>query len=347
MIGIKEFGILQDGRKAFLYTITNAKGNSVSITNYGGRVVNLCIHDKSKKLRDVVLGYDNVQDYENDKHYLGATVGRYANRIAGGQYTIGNQTYQTTTNDGENTLHGGIEGFDKVLWEASVRGQEGNETLTLMHRSVDGDQGFNGTLDIIVEYCFTNDDAFIMDTFATCDQTTVCNLCNHTYFNLDGEGSTLFYHKVRVFANSITEIDEQLCPTGSYLTVNGALDLRKGRQLRTIRSRHPLIKQTGGYDFNYCINNRDGAEFRKAATVKSLNSGIKMDVFTTKPGIQFYTGNSLDGFYGKGHTAYKKHSGFCLETQFYPDSPNKAIFPSALLVKGNRYIHRTIYQFDK
>jgi len=346
MITVREFGQTESGKSAYLYTITNSKCSSVSITNYGGRVVSLKVFDKSKELRDVVLGYDTLQEYENDKVYFGATIGRYANRIVEGKYTLNDVTYDLSKNDGANCLHGGVQGFDKVVWDASVCGQDGNETLTLQYLSVDGEQGFNGNLRVTVEYSFTNDDNLIMDTFATCDQTTICNICNHTYFNLDGDGEKLFFHKVRIFANNIIEIDENLQPTGQYLQLNGALDLRKGRQLRTLRSRHPLIKSIGGYDFNYCLN-RDGNQLFRAAIVRSLSSGIKMDVYTTKPGIQFYSGNFLDGIVGKNGKVYNKHTGFCLETQFFPDSPNKSKFPSSILFKGDLYNHRTMYKFGK
>lgn len=345
MITIREFGQVDD-RKVFLYTITNSKGSCVSITNYGGRVVALKVFDKSKELRDVVLGYDSLDEYVNDYAYLGAIIGRYANRIKDAQYTIDDKIYTVSKNDGENSLHGGIVGFDKILWDASISGQDGCEMLTLQHRSLDGEQGFNGNMDVRIDYSFTDDDSLVMDAYAICDQTTICNICNHSYFNLDGDGERLFYHKVRIFANKITAIDEHLLPTGEYLSLNGALDLRKGRQLRTLRSRHPLIKTTGGYDFNYCIN-REGTELFKAATVRSLSSGIKMDVFTTKPGIQFYTGNFLNGIIGKQNKTYNRHTGFCLETQFYPDSPHNETFPSAILKKGTRYAHRTIYKFGK
>jgi len=336
------FGKLADGKTVSLYTLVNNNGMQVKITNYGGIITSLKIPDKNGKLDDVVLGYDKLGGYLEVTPYFGALVGRYGNRISKGKFTLNGEPYTLAVNNGENHLHGGIKGFDKVVWDAKVVKTEKGVGLELKYLSKDGEEGYPGNLMSTVTYTLTNENELKIDYEATTDKATPINLTHHSYFNLAGQGNCdILNHEMMINADRYTPVDDGLIPTGELKTVkNTSMDFTSPKK---IGARITQVK--GGYDHNYVLNNQSG-NMALAARVYEETSGRVMDVLTTEPGIQFYSGNFLDGtITGKSGKVYKKHYGLCLETQHYPDSPNKSNFPSVILNPGEIYTQHTIYKY--
>jgi len=344
----KRFGQLSDGRSVDLYTLVNSNGMKVKITNYGGIVVSLEVPDRNGKWADVVLGYDRLEDYIQNNPYFGCIIGRYGNRIAKGQFTLDGKKYQLACNNFPNHLHGGKVGFDKVLWNAEPFVDEKGPKLRLTYKSPDGEEGYPGNLDVTVVYTLTEDNGLLIEYTATTDQPTIVNLTNHSYFNLSGmESKTILDHVLWMDADRFTPVDSTLIPTGELRSVSGTpLDFRKPTKIgERIGSEDMQIRYGQGYDHNYVLNGEMNT-FRLVATVVDPFSGRKMEVWTTEPGLQFYSGNFLDGsIKGKRGIVYGHRSGFCLETQHFPDSPNHPEFPSTVLRPGEVYKTKTMYRF--
>lgn len=338
------FGSMPDGTKVEIYTLEEGKLKARVMT-YGARLVSLEVPDRSGKLADIVLGYESLQPYTADpKSYFGSIVGRYGNRIAHASFTLDGKRYQLPANDGTNTLHGGIIGFDKLVWE-SHEIPNGVE-LTLV--SKDGDQGFPGTLTSRVRYSL-DAHALKIEYFATTDKDTVLNLTNHSYFNLAGEGQgDILNHQVMIPADRYTPVDSSLIPTGELAPVAGTpLDFHQATAIGArIDDNNEQMRLAGGYDHNYVLNGKMGV-MQEAARVVEPTSGRVLTVETTQPGVQFYSGNFLDGtLHGKHGHVYNKHAGFCLETQHFPDSPNHPKFPTAELKPGETYHNVTVFKFS-
>ena len=347
----KSFGKTPDGQPADLYVLTNKSGAEVSITNYGGAVVSIKVPDRNGKLADVVLGYDNVDGYVNDKSHFGGIIGRYGNRIAHAQFLLDGKTYTLAKNNGENTLHGGVKGFDKALWAARILHGKDAQSLELSYVSKDGEEGFPGNLNVSVIYTLKDDNALSVAYVATTDKKTVLNLTNHSYFNLAGQGSgDILSHLLMIQADKFTPVDAALIPTGELRGVAGTpFDFRKPTAIGArINQDDEQLKLGGGYDHNFVLRPvPESLEFLGAARVVEQTSGRVLEVFTTEPGVQFYTGNFLDGKTpGKGGVAYPRRNAFCLETQHFPDSPNQPKFPSTVLNPGVRYHSVTTYKFS-
>ena len=342
------WGKTKAGETVELYTLTNAKGHKVSIMTLGAIVVSIQVPDKTGTLGDVALGFDSLDGYLGPHPFFGAVAGRYGNRIGGGTFTIDGHASTLPKNDGLNTLHGGTKGFDKYVWKARPVTSSNGPTVVLTHVSPDGDQGFPGTLTATVTYTGTKDDELKIHYHATTDKPTVVNLTNHSYFNLAGAGNGAILDQVmQIFADKFTPVAKGLIPTGELRPVAGTpFDFLKPTPIGArIDSSDEQITLGGGYDHNFVVNGAAGT-LRPAAHVIDPSSGRTMDVLTTEPGVQFYTGNFLDGkITGKGGKPYAKRAGFCLETQHFPDSPNKPKFPSTVLRPGQRYDTTTVYRF--
>ncbi|RZK41004.1 MAG: galactose mutarotase [Pedobacter sp.] len=341
------FNAMVDEKEVKLYTLTNSSGASVSITNYGGRVVSILVPDKDNKLVDVSLGYDSVKTYwKEGEGFYGALIGRYGNRIAKGKFTLEGKEYQLQLNDGPNTLHGGGEGFFAQVWDAKQDGQK----LELTYISKDGEAGYPGTLNVKVIYTLTDDNGLQIDYEATTDKTTIVNLTNHTYFNLSGEGSsTILDHELMIAADAYTPVDSTLIPTGKLQPVKGtAFDFTTAKVIgKEIGNADEQLTFGKGYDHNFALQKNDGK--KAIAIVKSPVTGIIMEIYTTEPGLQFYSGNFMTGEDkdGKGRKAYPHRSAFCLETQHFPDAPNQPSFASTVLRPGETYRTTTTYKFKK
>ena len=344
--GIKrsDFGTV-DGKPVYLYTLTNAKGDEVKITNYGGIVTSWISPDKNGKRSSIVLGFDSLSGYLAKPPYFGAIVGRYGNRIARGKFKIGDSTYSLAVNNGSNHLHGGLKGFDKQVWEATVA-NDSVPVLSLSYLSKDMEEGYPGNLKVNVVYTLTEDDALQIEYTAETDKPTVLNLTNHSYFNLTGDHrNTILDHKMMIKADYYTPVDTGLIPTGELKAVKGTpFDFNTPEKIGT------RIAQTGGnpvgYDHNYALKRSDNS-LQEVVTVTDSLSGRKLELFTTEPGVQFYTGNFLDGsIKGSDGVPFNKNTGFCLETQHFPDSPNQPKFPSVLLKPGEKFHSITKYKLS-
>jgi aldose 1-epimerase len=346
----KSFGKTPDGQPVDLYVLTNKSGAEASITNYGGAVVSIKVPDRNGKLADVVLGYDTADGYVNDKSHFGGIIGRFGNRIAHAQFVLDGKTYTLAKNNGENTLHGGVKGFDKALWTAKILPAKDGQSLELSYLSKDGDEGFPGNLKVTVIYMWTDANALQIEYSATTDKKTVVNLTNHSYFNLAGQGSgDILGHQLVIEADKFTPVDAGLIPTGELRDVAGTpFDFRKPVAIGArIDQDEEQLKLGGGYDHNYVIRRSASAGESLAACVVEPTTGRVLEVWTTEPGVQFYTGNFLDGkAIGKGGLTYPRRNAFCLETQHYPDSPNQPKFPSVVLNPGERYHTITTYKFS-
>ncbi|MGD0697222.1 MAG: aldose epimerase family protein [Terriglobia bacterium] len=339
---------MPEGQVMDLYTLTNRGGMKVTLTNYGGRVVSILVPDRQGKMSDVVLGFDNLDGYLGNNPFFGALVGRYANRIGKARFTLNGVEYKLAQNDGPNTLHGGVKGFDKVAWTAR-ESSKNPPALELTYVSPDGEEGYPGKLTSIVVYTLTDSNELKIDYTATTDKDTVLNLTNHAYFNLAGEGNgDILKHEIMINADRFTPVDSTLIPTSELRNVEGTpFDFRKATAIGArIDANDEQIKFGRGYDHNFVLN-RTGRGLSLAARVTEPQSGRVLEVRTTQPGIQFYTGNFLDGsVHGKGGKAYGRRSAFCLETQHFPDSPNQPKFLSAVLKPGQTYHETTIYKFS-
>jgi aldose 1-epimerase len=347
----KPFGQLSDGQSVELYTLTNAHGMQVSITNYGATVVSLKVPGRPGQIDDVALGYDSIDGYVGGKAYFGATVGRYGNRIAHAKFMLDGNTYNLTKNDGENTLHGGKIGFNKRVWQSREVASKVGQALELTYLSKDGEEGYPGTLHASVTFTLPRDrDALVIEYQATTDKDTVVNLTNHTYFNLGGEGhGDILKHRLELVASHFTPVDATLIPTGEIRAVKGTpFDFTELFEIGArIGDDDPQMKFGKGYDHNWVLDRGGKGELIQAAVVFDPQSGRVLQVYTTEPGIQFYTGNFLDGSeHGKGGKSYAYRSAFCLETQHFPDSPNKPAFPSTELKPRKEYRSTTEYRFS-
>jgi len=343
---VETFGKLPSGEEVKIYTLTNEAGMEARITTYGGIVVSLEVPDRQGRMADVVLGFDSLDGYLKGHPYFGAIVGRYGNRIGGAQFTLDGVTYKLAANNGPNHLHGGIEGFDKKNWKVEAAERS---SLTLSYVSPDGEEGYPGTLRTRVTYTVTSDNGLRIDYEATTDKPTVVNLTNHSYFNLKDAGATsILDHEITINADRFTPVDETLIPTGELRPVEGTpFDLREPHRIgERIDAGDEQLRFGRGYDHNFVLN-RTGEGLELAARVYEPATGRVLDVLTTEPGVQFYTGNFLDGtLEGKGGIVYQKRAAFCLETQHFPDSPNKPQFPSVVLRPGETYRTTTVYRFS-
>ena len=348
------FGKLKTGEAIDLYTLKNAAGMTVSIMTYGGAIVKWTAPDRDGKYEDIVLGCDDVSGYEKGVPYFGAIVGRYGNRIAKGKFDLEGKNYKLAVNNIGNHLHGGIKGFDKVVWAATaINGEE--PSLKLTYLSKDGEEGYPGNLNVEVVYTLQKDNSVKMDYTATTDKTTHCNLTNHTYFNLTGNANkTILDHELTLNADYFLPVDKTLIPTGELkLVVNTVFDFTKPMKIgaRINDSSDIQIKYGGGYDHAWIVANMrqksENLAMPLVATVTEPVSGRKMEVFTTEPAIQFYTGNFLDGtIVGKNNVIYNRRTGLCLETEHYPDAPNQPKFPTTVLKAGETYRTTTVYKFS-
>ncbi|MEI7981948.1 MAG: aldose epimerase family protein [Bacteroidota bacterium] len=335
------FGTIHN-KPVFLYTLTNASGLIVKITNYGGIITSILMPDKNGKQGDIVLGYDSLKDYIANSPYFGATVGRYANRIAGGRFTLHGKSYKLAINNGNNALHGGLKGFDKVVWDAEELKDSTGVGLILTYLSKDGEEGYPGNLKVKAVYTLNDDNVLSLQVKAVTDKPTPVNICNHSYFNLSEADTNILGHIVTLYADQFTEVNKELIPTGNLPSVRGTpMDFNTSEPIG-----ESIGKVEGGYDHNYVLRKNPG-ELLLAAQVYDPRSGRQLEIITTQPGVQFYTGNFLDGsIHGKGGKIYKKHYGFCLETQHFPDSPNQPGFPTTILLPGKTYSETTFYKFS-
>ncbi len=340
------FGKTAEGTEIQLFTLTNAHGLKASISTYGGTLTSLLVPDKEGKMSDVILGFDKVDGYlspafKKSNPYFGALIGRYGNRIGKGQFTIDGKTYHVGLNNNGNSLHGGTVGFNQKVWTAKPGTSAEGETLTLTYLSKDGEEGYPGNLTVTVVYTLTADNALKIDYSATTDKATPVNLTNHAYFNLaQGQSKDVLAHMVTIPADRYTVVDGGLIPTGELKPVHGTpFDFTTPHAIG-----ERIAQVPGGYDHNWVLNQATGQH--SAATVYEPTTGRTLEVTTDEPGVQFYTGNFLDGsLTGKGGVVYGKHAGFCLETQHFPDSPNQAKFPSTILKPGETYHTTTSYTF--
>ena len=338
-----QFGLMPDGERIEIFSLANDQAMEVRIINYGGIITSIKVPDRDGKIDDVVLGHDSLEGYLNRSRYFGALIGRFANRIARGRFTLNGTGFQLAINNGHNHLHGGLRGFDKIVWEA----QEIDEGVQLNYLSKDTDEDYPGNLNATVTYRLNDANELRIDYYATTDRDTIINLTNHSYFNLAGSG-TILNHELQIEADAFTPIDETLIPTGEIRNVKGTpLDFTSPTAIGArIGNPDQQLRLAGGYDHNFVLRG-DPGRLRTAARVYEPQTGRMMEVFTTQPGLQFYSGNFLDGtLVGKSGRAYTKHSGCCFEAQHFPDSPNQPDFPSTVLRPGEKYHHTTIYRFS-
>ena len=325
----------------FIYTLTNPLGFEVSVTNYGGAVTSLKTPDRDGNFGEIVLGFESLDDYVHNPRYFGALIGRHANRIAGGKFSLNGSNYQLPQNNGANHLHGGFKGFDKRVWNV----REGEKSLHLTYFSKDGEEGYPGNVTAAVDYTLLDNELRI-DYRATTDRDTLVNLTNHSYFNLRGEG-TILDHQLTLNADSFTPVSKDLIPTGEIRSVEGTpMDFRKGKAIGSeITDEYDQLGFTGGYDHNFVVNDYDGS-LRSAGRLYESNTGRVLEVLTTQPGMQFYSGNFLDGsLVGRNGVVYVKYAGLCLEPQHFPDAPNHSSFPSTVLRPGEEYKQTTVFRF--
>ena len=343
----KDFGT-RDGRSIILYTLTNSHGVEVHAMNYGGIILSLRVPDRKGQLADIVLGHEKAEGYMPNPPYLGAIVGRYANRIANGTFTLEGKTYTLPKNDGPNTLHGGLtRTFDKVVWDGEVL--KGKNAVAFSYLSKDGEEGFPGNLKVKVTYTLTDSNELVIDYDATTDKATPINVSQHSYFNLKGEGNgDILDHEIMINADKFTPVDKNLIPTGELRAVKGTpFDFTTSTKIGArVEDQYEQMVLGHGYDHNFVLN-RKGAGLSLAARVYEPSTGRVLEVSTTQPAVQFYTGNFLDGSVtGKEGHVYKRRYGFCLETQHYPDSPNHPDFPSAVLKPGEKFHQTTVFKFS-
>lgn len=342
------FGTTPEGEQVEQYTLTNEQGMEVKIITYGGRITSLKVPDKAGNFEDVVLGFNNLEQYVEENPFFGALIGRYGNRIAKGKFSLDGQEYTLAQNNGENHLHGGEKGFDKVVW--TVKDTSKENSLVLSYVSEHMEEGYPGRLETLVTYTLKDDNSLDVEYEAMTDRKTVVNLTQHAYFNLSGDFSNpILDHKVQINADEFVPVNESLIPTGKLRSVAGTpFDFRQPKALgEEIDAAHEQLEIAGGYDHTWVLNEQ-GSGMRFAASAVHPESGRQLEVFTTEPGMQLYTGNFLDGTlplqYGEGN--YERRTGFCFETQHYPDSPNQESFPSVVLEPGEKYFSKTSFRFS-
>ncbi len=342
-----------DGQAVERYTLTNNKGMTVKIITYGGAINEINVPDKNGNFGNVALGFDSLDGYRSPAFlrvnpYFGAIIGRYGNRIGDAKVTLNGQTYQLDVNDGKNHLHGGFKGFDKVVWKAEPIKGDNTVSLKLTYFSADGEGGFPGNMNVTVTYTLNDENQIVIDYEATSDKDTYCNLTNHCYFNLSANpANNIYEHQLTILADQFTEIDGTLIPTGKLIDVAGTpMDFTKPTAIGAhIEDDYPQIKLGNGYDHNWALRSTDGT-LALAATAYEPTSGRVLEVYTVEPGLQFYAGNFLNGSFGRNGQMFGRRCAFCLETQHFPDSPNKPAFASSLLKAGETYKTQTIYQFS-
>lgn len=341
------FGTLPDGAAVTAFTLTNANGVQVKLLDFGAIISEVHVPDRDGVLADVVLGFDSIEPYLANKAFLGALIGRFGNRIAKGQFSLDGKSYQLAINNAPNHLHGGEQGFHQVLWQAEPFEKADAVGVTFSRSSVDGEDGYPGKLDVTVVYELNNDNALSLRYHAVTDQATPVNLTNHSYFNLAGQG-TILDHQITINAGQYTPVDAGSIPTGELADVTGTpFDLRQPAPIGAgIDSAHEQIRIGRGYDHNYVLDKEAGQALSLAAVVREPVSGRVMEVFTQEPGMQFYTGNFLDGSQPGKQYPNSHRSAFCLETQHFPDSPNHAHFPDSVLRPGEVYETQTVYRFS-
>ncbi len=352
-INITQFGTLADGQEVLKYTLKNKNNLKLSVINYGGLITNLLVPDREGNYSDIVLGYNKLEDYLEGSPYFGALIGRFGNRIADGQFVLDGKEYELALNNEPGGLschlHGGDQGFDKVIWDVEPIFRDGMAGLKLHYLSNDGEEGYPGNLKVDVYYFLTNQDTLRIEYYAETDKATPINLTQHSYFNLKGEGEgDILDHQLSINAEGYTPVNEGLIPTGEIETVNNTpFDFRIAKNIcQDINKGDQQLDYGGGYDHNYVLNSQEG-ELCQAALVFEPQSGRELEVWTTEPGVQFYSGNNLDGSnIGKSEKPYIKNGGFCLETQHYPDSPNQDNFPSTILRLGEKYETVTELRFS-
>jgi len=345
----ESLGHLENGAEISAYTLENASGIKMKVMNYGCIIMDLETPDRDGNIEDITLGYDNLQGYLDLTPYFGAIVGRYGNRIAKGRFELDGQSYELATNNDSNHLHGGVVGFDKRAWDIETFNNMGESGLTCSIVSPDGEEGYPGQVEAQVTYTLNDKDQLVVDYLATSDKATPINLTQHAYFNLSAfKDQDILGHEIQINADHITPVDDTLIPTGDFAAVEGtAFDFRTARLIGDrIDAAETQIERGGGYDHNFVLNG-DMGELRSAARVVHPGSGRVLEVETTEPGMQFYSGNFLDGaITGKNGVNYIRRSGFCLETQHYPDSPNQENFPSTILRPGEKYESQTVFTFS-
>lgn len=342
-----------DGKQVERYTLTNNKGMSVKIITYGGAINEINVPDRNGNFANVALGFDSLDGYRSPAFlrvnpFFGALIGRYGNRIGDAKVTINGQEYQLDRNDGKNHLHGGFKGFDKVVWDAEPIQNGNTVALKLSYLSVDGEGGFPGNLNVTVTYTLNDENQIVLDYEAKSDKDTYCNLTNHCYFNLTGDPAINIYeHQLTIMADQFTEIDGTLIPTGKLIDVAGTpMDFTKPTAIGAhIGDDDAQVRLGNGYDHNWALRSKDGS-LALAASVYEPTTGRVLEVYTVEPGLQFYAGNFLNGSFGRGDKMFGKRCAFCLESQHFPDSPNKPEFASSLLKAGDTYKTQTIYQFS-
>lgn len=341
-----QFGRLPDGRPVDLYTLANTNGMEARVMSYGGTLVSLHVPGRDGRPADVVLGFDRLEPYLGGHPYFGALIGRYANRIAGGRFELDGQAYQLSRNEGPNHLHGGDIGFDRVLWDAAPAESGDSPQLVLSYRSLDGEEGYPGNLDVTVTYTLSPRNELRLDYLATTDRATVLNLTHHAYFDLGATGDVR-NHVVRINAERFLPVDRALIPTGELAAVAGTpMDFTRPKPIGSgLGESHEQLRIAGGYDHTWVLNGFPSLS-GLAADVHDPASGRGLSLYTTQPGLQFYTGNSLDGrLPGKQGRAYGRHAAFCLETQHFPDSPNRPGFPSVVLRPDEVFSSTTVFGF--
>nr|WP_299382869.1 aldose epimerase family protein [Allomuricauda sp.] len=347
---IKEstFGYTKENQRVSLFKLGNGAGMTVEILNYGGIIKTICVPDRYGKVEDVVLGHDNITDYEEKSDYFGCIAGRFANRINQGRFHINGTRFQLPQNSNGNSLHGGVKGFDKQIWKAQTFNREDEVGVSLFYLSKDGEEDYPGNMKCWVSYALDNNNQLKIEYRAETDKTTIVNLTNHTYFNLkDGGETTILDHSLKIEASYFTPVDDRLIPLGTIDTVKTTpFDFREYKTIgKHIETDHVQLRNGGGYDHNFVLDKKDGA-CELIASVYEPISGRLLEVFTTEPGIQFYSGNFLKGdIIGKKDVAYQFRSGLCLETQHFPDAPNHDNFPSTILNPGEQFKSTTIYKF--
>ena len=342
------WGTTTDGKEVSLFTLRNSQGVEEKISTYGGIIVSVLAPDRYGKMGDVVLGHEDLANYQKSSPYFGSLIGRYGNRIAHGKFTLNGKEYSLATNNGPNALHGGLKGFDKVVWDAKIVATVDGPSLKLSYVSKDGEEGYPGTLTVTATYRLTEENGIRLDYEATTDKDTIINLTQHSYFNLAGHGDIL-NHEVMINADKFTPVNEKHIPTGELKPVEGTpFDFRRMTKIGArIDQENEQLKFGKGYDHNYALNAATGG-LRMAARVHDPESGRVLEVWTTEPGMQFYSGNFLNGtLKGKGGWVYQKRNGFCMEPQHFPDSPNQPKFPSVVLKPGQTFKSTIIYRFDR
>jgi aldose 1-epimerase len=331
-----------DQKEVFLFTLTNSRGTTVKITNYGCIITSILLPDKKDQTGDIVLGYDHLDQYVANSPYFGAIVGRYANRIAKGVFKLNGKPFKLAVNNGKNALHGGIKGFDKVVWDCGAITDSSEARLELTYLSKDGEEGYPGNLKVKVIYTLDDHNQLTIIIEAETDKPTPVNLCNHSYFNLSEADTSILGHILTLYADQYTQVDNELIPTGALPPVLGtAMDFNN-----SVAIGERIEKVKGGYDHNYVLKKKAG-DLTMAAQLFDPRTGRQLEILTTQPGIQFYSGNFLDGtIKGKSGKKYDKHYGLCLETQHFPDSPNQPGFPNTILKPGEKFVEKTVYRFS-